>query len=85
MLSSSLDELLKLSKTSSPQKLFDYDCVTLYDLNLKYGESTVILFFSEQSLEEIKPNNKNTYSMYWKMLLKNNSFNMLVLGLFIQN
>ena len=30
MLSSSLDALLKLSKTSSPQKLFDYDCVTLY-------------------------------------------------------
>ena len=22
--------MLKLSKTSSPQKLFDYDCVTLY-------------------------------------------------------
>ena len=30
MLSSSLDALLKVSKTSSPQKLFDYDCVTLY-------------------------------------------------------
>ena len=30
MLSSSLVALLKLSKTSSPQKLFDYDCVTLY-------------------------------------------------------
>ena len=28
MLSSSLDALLKLSKRSSPQKLFDYDCVT---------------------------------------------------------
>ena len=26
MHSSSLDALLKLSKTSSPQKLFDYDC-----------------------------------------------------------
>ena len=25
-----LDALLKLSKTSYPQKLFDYDCVTLY-------------------------------------------------------
>ena len=22
--------MLKLSKTTSPQKLFDYDCVTLY-------------------------------------------------------
>ena len=30
MLSSSLDVLLKLSKTTSPQKLFDYDCKTLY-------------------------------------------------------
>ena len=31
MLSSSLDTLLKLSKTTSPQKLFDYDCMTLYN------------------------------------------------------
>ena len=31
MLSSSLDTLLKLSKTSSPQKLFAKDCVTLYE------------------------------------------------------
>ena len=30
MLSSSLDTLLKVAKTTSPQKLFDYDCVTLY-------------------------------------------------------
>ena len=30
MLFSSLDSLLKLSKTTSPTKLFDYDCVTLY-------------------------------------------------------
>ena len=30
MLSSSQDTLLKVSKTTSPQKLFDYDCVTLY-------------------------------------------------------
>ena len=30
MLSSSLDALLKLSKTTSAQKLFDYDCVTLW-------------------------------------------------------
>ena len=29
-LSSSLDELFKLSKTTSLQKLFAYDCVTLY-------------------------------------------------------
>ena len=30
MLSSSLDTLLKVSKTTSTQKLFAYDCVTLY-------------------------------------------------------
>ena len=30
MLPSSLDTLLKLSKTTSPQKLFEFDCVTLY-------------------------------------------------------
>ena len=30
MLSSSLDTLLKLSKTTNPQKLFANDCVTLY-------------------------------------------------------
>ena len=30
MLSSSLYTMLKLSKASSPQKLFDYDRVTLY-------------------------------------------------------
>ena len=32
MLSSSLWKMLKLSKTTSPNKLFDYDCVTLYQL-----------------------------------------------------
>ena len=31
MLSASRDALLKLSKTTSPQKLFDYDCMTLYN------------------------------------------------------
>ena len=30
MLSSSCNALLKLSKTTYPQKLFDYDCITLY-------------------------------------------------------
>ena len=30
MLSSSLDTLLKVSKTTSLQKLFAYDCATLY-------------------------------------------------------
>ena len=32
MLSSSLDTLLKVSKTTYHQKLFGYDCVTLYNL-----------------------------------------------------
>ena len=36
MLSSSRDILLKLSETLSPQKLFDYDCVTLYLLNARH-------------------------------------------------
>ena len=35
MLSLSLYAMLKLSKTTSPQKLFDHDCITLYTfLNL---------------------------------------------------
>ena len=34
MLSSFLDTLLKVSKTTSPQKLFAYDCVTLYVYSL---------------------------------------------------
>ena len=35
MLSLSLAEFSKLSKTSSLQNSFDYDCVTLYKLFLK--------------------------------------------------
>ena len=30
MLSSSLYTMLNLTKTTSPNKLFDYDCITLY-------------------------------------------------------
>ena len=30
MLSSTLDTLLKLSKTTYPEKLLDYDCIKLY-------------------------------------------------------
>ena len=37
ILSSSLYTLLKLSKTTPPNKLFDYDCVTLYiEINFLY-------------------------------------------------
>ena len=35
MLSSSLDTLLKVTKTTSPQKLLAYDCVTMYFLSYK--------------------------------------------------
>ena len=35
MLSSFLDALLKLSKTTSPTKLFDYDCKTLYFVKME--------------------------------------------------
>ena len=35
MLSSSLDTLLKVSKTRSHQKLFAYDCLTLYFASLE--------------------------------------------------
>ena len=40
MLSSSVDTLLKVSKTTSPKKLFDYDCVTLYEYTV-YKQSLV--------------------------------------------
>ena len=39
MLSSCLYAMIKLAKTSYPQKLFDYDCVTLYNESLKYSFS----------------------------------------------
>ena len=39
MLSSSLDTFLKLSKTTYPQKLFAYDCVTLYIIYAHYSNS----------------------------------------------
>ena len=35
MLSSSLDALLKLSKTTSSQKLFLFDCITLYNIKMQ--------------------------------------------------
>ena len=39
MLSSSLDALLKLPKMISPQKLFDYDCVTLYNFSTRHKKT----------------------------------------------
>ena len=48
MVSSSLDTLLKVSKTTYPQKLFAYDCVTLYvscrtNKSVAVGEGTWLL------------------------------------------
>ena len=37
MLSPSLDTLLKVSKTKYPQKLFAFDCVTLYIVMSEYS------------------------------------------------
>ena len=45
MLPSFLDALLKLSKTSSPEKLFDYDCVTPRCINIDVGSSTSIIVY----------------------------------------
>ena len=49
MLSSSLDKLLELSKTTSPQKLLAYDCVTLYVPHDQHEEEQV-----EEILAEFK-------------------------------
>ena len=38
MWSSSLDTLLKVSKTTCPKKLFAYDCVTLYKNSYKIAK-----------------------------------------------
>ena len=47
MLTSSLDALLKLSKTSLPQKLFDYDSITLY-LNLAKLNIVFVLYLQKE-------------------------------------
>ena len=44
MLSSYLDALLKLSKTTFSQKLFDYDCVTLYN-SIRYDYNDAFNLF----------------------------------------
>ena len=51
MLSSFLDTLLKVSKTTPPKKLFAYDCVTLYQ-----GVYTLLSFYLSNY----------RYLMYWK-------------------
>ena len=42
MLSSFLETLLKVSKTTCPQKLFAYDCVTLYILYAVFYISVIL-------------------------------------------
>ena len=42
--------MLKLSKTTSPQKLFDYDCLTLNKNVFLPALSQDILFYEKQSM-----------------------------------
>ena len=44
MLSSSLDTSLKVSKTTSPEKLFGYDCVTLYKKTFCDKNTNILAF-----------------------------------------
>ena len=55
MLFSSLDTLFKVSKTTSPQKLFAYECITLY-------QNTMFLFRSEHWLPDSLPTRKEYYN-----------------------
>ena len=68
MLSFSLDALLKLSKTTSPKKLLDYDCITLY------------ISFCEGTFNYTKNISISEYSLWskiivakWQIFLPNNS------------
>ena len=45
MLSPSQDTLLEVSNTTSPEKLFAYDCVTLYDKNTHFFGNLFITIF----------------------------------------
>ena len=60
MLSSSIDALLKVSKTTSDQKLFDYDCVTLYILmDIDSGYITLCPLFLNQLTQICMPRQEN--------------------------
>ena len=54
MLSSSLDSFLKLSKTSSPQELFDYDMIYL-DMHLQRLHVLVVALLPGQHLVHLPP------------------------------
>ena len=70
MLSSSLDTLLKLSKTTSPQKLLAYDCVTLYIKSFKCFKQLSALYLIQMNIniyhncltsEKLKYRNKQNF------------------------
>ena len=52
MLSSSLDTLLKGSKTTYPKKLFAYDCVTLY-VHFEYAPTIDIKQLEEPAASDV--------------------------------
>ena len=56
MLSSSRYVLLKLSKRTSPQKLFPSDCITLYDIqgNTSTFFLPIILMMSSSTVEKLR-------------------------------
>ena len=56
MLSSSPYAMLKLSKTSSPQKLFDYACVTLYILDVLSCPADRSTWVAGVYLDDLKEN-----------------------------
>ena len=58
MLSSSLDVLLKLSKTTFPKNIFDYDCETLYNVHCTLGCTKFFLYLGSNTPRFIKKNKK---------------------------
>ena len=84
MLSLSLDVQLKLSKMTSPQRLFDYDCITLYiKITCKtysslasiahiFSNITINWFFTLKWLEHLMTTNNSTliFRLCIKDLLK---------------
>ena len=62
MLISSLYTMLKLSNTTSPNKLFDYDCVTLYYIHSSYSINTLYIHSTLYSIHTIYIN--STYTLH---------------------
>ena len=63
MLSSSLDTLLKVSKTTYPKEIFAYDCVTLYSNSLCKVESLYLSMMKKWELQQkmARPLKKGTF------------------------